>query len=280
MSSATVASWPLRVSLGVALAGALLGCSDGDTGNSGGGGVAADVADTSSGGFQFDATADAGGSADGNGGAGLDDATPAPDGANQDDANQDGAGPGQDTAVISPNAPARNPACESPPLDAHGEVVPWAGFVFKGTSFSCNLCPGGDPLVQGTWRAVNGETRDPATPLSGGFRERVIIDGNTWQVRDDADSEPDTTARGWYFCTDKEELGSQRVVFVTTDVDPEGGFGWSSDAVFTGQFLLNGPNRLMWQAYEGFETGAYADYLYCRVGSTVDGSPCEDPFDS
>jgi hypothetical protein len=178
--------------------------------------------------------------------------------------------------------PARNPACTGPIADdPKGCDTGWTGFEHQGKTYTCNNCPKGDPVAQGLWRFIDFETEDPSTPL-GGYAELLAVDGNTWHLHmkgEDLGKPADVRVDGWYMCTDAAELKSKNKIFRTVTVSPPGGFAWTAGTVFTGQFLVKGSDLLAFALYKGFERDWIGDALYCRVGSTIAGKPCPNPFD-
>ena len=176
----------------------------------------------------------------------------------------------------------RNKSCETNYDDGkYGCKAPWYGDKQDGTSFTCNLCRGGDPLVQARWRAVDFNTEDPSKPLSGDHKEVLTIDGNTWHLRaehTDKGVVHKVKVDGWYWCSDAAEIKSASNVFHATAKEGSDFFGWFAPDVFTGLFLTKGKDQLAWSYNEGFETKKAGDALYCRIGSTIKGQPCTDPF--
>ncbi len=178
-------------------------------------------------------------------------------------------------------APQRTAGCEAPDDGSYGCKRPWGGLTVAGKTYTCNRCLGGDPNAQGAWRAIDFATEDPTVPLPGGRAELLIIDGNTWHLRARGKGNGATVevhVDGWYACSDGAELNSQRLIFSTTAADPNDGLGWFAPDIFTGSFLTKGKNLMSWGIYGGFETDWIGDIIYCRVGSTVGGKPCTDPF--
>ena len=138
-------------------------------------------------------------------------------------------------------------------------------------------------MAQGRWRAIDFETEDPTVPLAKGRREVLIVDGNTWHLLarvGEGASAAEVRVDGWYACSDGAELKSQRLIFSTTKAEPPGALGWVAPDVFTGHFLTSGSDLLAFGLYAGFETDWIGDIKYCRIGSSVAGKPCGDPFDS
>ena len=231
---------------------------------------ASDVAAVSDGGVGDGGQADAGGTPDVKGG--VDDAGVAPV----------DTGPGeQDIQTIE-----RNEACGPFDDGTYGKKRPWQGFEHEGVLYTCNRCRGGDPNIQGTWRAVHFDTEDPTTPLGDNYKETLTFDGNTWSQHSsglDGGVMVDAKIGGWYFCGDKPEILNKAKVFVTTKVEPDGAFGWTNGIVYTVITYMQGEDKLDFSFWDGFNTGGNHDALYCRVGTVVetltgDLKYCGDPF--
>jgi hypothetical protein len=200
-------------------------------------------------------------------------------------------GPAADVPDFTPDGPiTRNPACGEPLEGTFGKTVPWKGFAYEGETFTCNLCPGGDPQIQGDWRVVFGNSEDPETPLTDGYKEVVTFDGNTWRQHAaglDEGKQIDMKLEGWYFCGDKADgVPGNQYVFVITKVTPEGAFGWNAGTAFVGKTFKSGADKLLFGYYTGGwkEDLPYYNDLYCRIGKSVENlngelKYCGDPFD-
>lgn len=179
------------------------------------------------------------------------------------------------------DAPPRNPACSPPATTSKGQQVPWKGYAKGNLTFTCNACPTGDPEIQGSWRLVDGETDDPSVPFSDGAKEVIQFDGNTFTDhlhQPDHDVMTDQTTSGWYFCADKAELPSKHHVFVLQSAAPDGAFNNHAGDAFGADVLMAGPNILVLDMYDGIAGNNLGPYHYCRIGSTVNGNACTDPF--
>ena len=190
---------------------------------------------------------------------------------------------------IPDQAPARNPNCEPGETGIYGAYVEWKGFVHDGTTYTCNACPGGRELWQGTWRAVAADA-DPTVPFDDpSYAERIIINGNTWTMDISNDAEGSHRFEGFYWCGQKPEVNNETNMFVFTKVSQEGAFGWSTGGAFSVVVLESGSNidgiLMGWK--DGVDTNfsGLGDFSapFCRVGTTVyneDGepNPCTDPF--
>ena len=186
-------------------------------------------------------------------------------------------------AGFSGQAPTPASGCEAvPKAKETGCTVPWTGAKVGASSFTCNRCPAGDPLVQGRWRAIDGKTEDPSVAMADDFREVLEIDGNTWhmrkKVRDENGVFQEVIVDGWYWCSDAAELKSAKLVYEVLNVNGSAFFGWEKSYLFTAYFLTNGPDLMAWSMDVGFEEQKIGDLIYCRVGSEIDGVPCLDPF--
>ena len=186
-------------------------------------------------------------------------------------------------------APTRDASCEAPGTDTYGASYPWQGFTYAGTTYTCNRCPGGDPVIQGDWRAVfdeNGE--DPTVPYDKDptYRELLSFSGNTFVMElegKDLGANVRATISGWYFCSSKPETGNAAKFFIVTGAEPEGAFSYESGMVFTADLLSNElQTSLLFLGYGGVVTtgGGTHDFSapYCKVGTTIGETPCEDPF--
>ncbi len=182
--------------------------------------------------------------------------------------------------ALATDAPTRSPACGKFDDGVYGQKHPWSGFVQDGKTYTCNECRGGYPGDQGTWRLIDFATENPSTSL-GDFRETLTFDGNTWRdhlAGDDLGKQVDAMVDGWFWCADTSELTSGNAVFIVDSVKPEGAFGWQSGMVFSGDIKSNGKDLRALGLFTGFEGGKHNEWLYCRVGSTISGVPCSDPF--
>ena len=166
-----------------------------------------------------------------------------------------------------------------------------------GQSYTCNRCPGGDGLIQGTWRLIDFDTEDPGVTLSTLcadstnclHRETLTFDGNSFSQRlegIDLGSPISATINGWYFCSDVAELADKPKIFVVSSVSPPGAFGYDDNLAFTSftRLAVDSDNRLDWNYSMGVNEGAWVDAIYCRVGTIIttlsgDQVPCTDPFE-
>lgn len=179
----------------------------------------------------------------------------------------------------------------SPDPEIYGPSLKWMGFQHGGTTYTCNRCPGGADLLQGTWRAVFGENDDVDEPydLDPTYREKWEVVGNTFRwTQEGKDPLPNgpntyTVIEGWYFCGDQPEVPNKTDWFVITKMEPEGAFGWETGFVFTAD-ILGEPTSFLLGWYDGVVTVNGPNWggsaYYCRVGLDFYGKPCEDPFGS
>ena len=190
---------------------------------------------------------------------------------------------------IPDQAPPRNPNCEPGETGIYGAYVEWKGFIHDGTTYTCNACPGGRELWQGTWRAVAADA-DPTVPFDDpSYAERIVINGNTWTMDLSNDAEGQQRFEGFYWCGQKPEVNNETTMFVFTKVSKEGAFGWPSGGAYSVVVLESGSNidGLLMGWKDGVDTNftGLGDFSapYCRVGATVyneAGEPndCTDPF--
>ena len=190
---------------------------------------------------------------------------------------------------IPATAPTRNADCTST-IDAStsANAVPWKGFEYDGTVYSCNTCPQGRELVQGAWRALYDRVNsDPAVAYDKDptAKETMTFAGNQFQMHifgQDLNAAVDATVEGWYWCGDQPEVPNKAVFFVLTKVSPEGAFGWNTGFVFTADVLANSKGMAFgW--YDKVVTSAGSSYggdqEYCPIGGvSADDIACTDPF--
>jgi len=177
------------------------------------------------------------------------------------------------------DAPPRSAVCGKFDDGVYGKKHPWSGFVQAGKTYTCNECRGGYPGDQGMWRLIDFKTENPATSL-GDYRETLTFDGNTWHEHiagDDQGKQVDATIDGWFWCADTSELNSGKAVFIAETVVPPGAWGMSVGA-FTADIKSNGDNLRAIGFDTAFDGGTHAEYIYCRVGSVINGVACSDPF--
>ena len=183
------------------------------------------------------------------------------------------------TGFTTPN---RDGKCGDFDDGCYGKKRSWGGFTAAGKLFTCNACRGGYPNLVGSWRFIDFDTEDPATPLNDGYRETLTFDGNTFSMHlagTDLGKEAEGTVDGWFFCADGAELANQHAVFEVTKAAPDGLFAWSTGFVWSGDLKVSGSNLLAFGFhFDGFESGPWGEALYCRIGSTIKGHACADPF--
>ncbi|MSP93397.1 MAG: hypothetical protein EXR79_16655 [Myxococcales bacterium] len=167
-----------------------------------------------------------------------------------------------------------------------GKKKPWSAFTSEGKTFQCNVCRGGYPNIQGAWRFIDFATEDPSTPLKDGYRERLTIDGNTFTNQlegKDLGKDVTQTIAGWYFCADPNEMSTGDTVFVLESVAPDGAFGNQQGTVFRATVKADAadpanPATIALGMSAGIKGKWIGEFLYCRIGSTLNGKPCSDPF--
>lgn len=187
---------------------------------------------------------------------------------------------GADGSIGASDVP-RNPQCGSFDDGVYGAKRPWQGYSADGQTFTCNACRGGYPNLVGTWRFMDFDTESPATPLQNNYRETLQFDGNVWKNRlaeGEGAAQADGTLTGWYFCTDGAEMKSQDAVFHIDSAVPDGAFGNFAGSAFRASVKTNGSNLIALGISQGITGKWLGEYLYCRVGSTIAGQPCLDPF--
>ncbi|MCO4763779.1 MAG: hypothetical protein KC502_19860 [Myxococcales bacterium] len=165
----------------------------------------------------------------------------------------------------------------------YGCKAPWYGIKHGGTAYTCNRCRGGDPKTQGKWRAIEFDSEDPAKAMPNGRKELLIVDGNTWHLRTGKKGKDgkwiEAKVDGWYWCADGAELKTEDNAFHVTSVSGSKELGWFAPDLFTGHFFSSGPDLRAWGIFAGFNKDWIGDTKYCRVGSTLKGKACSDPFE-
>ncbi len=178
---------------------------------------------------------------------------------------------------------ARNPSCDKFDDGVYGKKLPWSGWKGGGQTFSCNTCRGGYPNLQGSWRFIDFKTEDPSTPLAKSYKEVLKFDGNTLSnhlQESDAGQASEQRIDGWYFCTDAVELKAKDAIFVLERAAPEGLFGNKSGDFFRVSVKINAgsDDLIALGVYSGLSDTLLGEYLYCRIGTSVAGKACSDPF--
>lgn len=178
---------------------------------------------------------------------------------------------------------ARNPGCDKFDDGVYGKKLPWSGWQGGGQTFTCNTCRGGYPNLQGHWRFIDFKTEDPSTPLAKSYKEVLSFDGNTLRnhlQESDAGQQSEQRIDGWYFCSDAAELKAKDAIFILERAVPEGLFGNKSGDFFRVSVKINAANDdlIALGVYAGLSDTLLGEYLYCRIGSSVAGKACSDPF--
>jgi hypothetical protein len=178
---------------------------------------------------------------------------------------------------------ARNPSCDKFDDGVYGKKLAWSGWQGGGQTFSCNTCRGGYPNLQGSWRFIDFKTEDPSTPLAKSYKEVLKFDGNTLTnhlQESDAGQASEQRIDGWYFCTDAAELKAKDALFVLERAVPQGLFGNKSGDFFRVSVKINAgsDDLIALGVYSGLSDTLLGEYLYCRIGSSVAGKACSDPF--
>ncbi len=183
-------------------------------------------------------------------------------------------------------APTPNPECKPPTAYTHQDSLPWQGFEYKGTLFTCNTCPGGLQSLQGEWKAMGDpNAEDPTVPFERDptYRETFVVKGNRFTMHlagEDLGTQAEAWIEGWYFCGSKPEIDNENKVFVVTKVSPEGAFGWEAGLTYSADILGEGAS--IFRGYhEAITTSGNAwigSLPYCRIGSEFNGIICPDPF--
>lgn len=182
--------------------------------------------------------------------------------------------------------PTQNPACFSGDsvVDHNGLGYPWGGANLADTSFTCNGCPNGLPVLQGRFRLhgfkPNSDEVDYSEPNPvTDYASVLFVDGNTFYVAThDAREGKSTWSSGYYFCSMKAENGAKHLYWQDLDsAKAENVGGWTR----TDTILSQGSgNNLLIKFFDTVDTsnGGGLNYPYCRIGSSTDGQVCFDPF--
>lgn len=158
-------------------------------------------------------------------------------------------------------------------------------------NFTCTMCPGGTLGIKGTYKYFtedNVDTPDPAV-----WKETWEFFGNRFvNVIEGVDSgdnqHKSVVAEGYFFCPDPDELDWIKspdfwnVVLVYLDAKPAGAFGiepGSIDLCFLGVENMAADRiglacNLFWDANGTWQTTDQ----YCKLGTTLGGRTCSDPF--
>ena len=182
----------------------------------------------------------------------------------------------------------RDPSCDPADRAGDGAKVPWEGFRYEGTRYTCNTCRDGLADLQGTWRLVDFDSEDPEVVLTDEWQQTFTFDGNTWRQEarwSTGGVAQEASMAGWYWCSSKPEVGNETKVFIVTELTPNDAFGYEPGYVFTTDLLnsTEGGDKLAFWFYEGFNTGEQVAEIYCRVGddvTTLSGEvkPCLAPW--
>lgn len=270
------------VALGVGVM-ALVGCGDSSSSSDTAGGDTGGTTDTA---------ADTGGTPTDTGGTGqCGDPIPAQ---NTNVSVAPNIGSGSDVAQLTGvdrsgetcTEPTRSPTCTGPSYQAtNAFAYPWCGSSNGSDTYTCNGCPDGHPLLQGRFRAMgfcDAMAGDPDvdTPVPSDFAELLFIEGNTWYARiKNGSNNSDYEARGWYFCSEQPENSNAHLFWVTTEVITDtSGTAQVGDTIRTDVPLDAGDGPLLFYFNELMGSDAGVNATYCKIGETVNGEECYDPF--
>jgi hypothetical protein len=205
------------------------------------------------------------------------------------DTSADTADQGPDATETETSAPQDATAavvCGKFDDGTYGKKKPWTSFTgptSKGSkSFTCNVCRGGYPNMQGTWRLIDFKTEDPTQDK----KEALTFDGNTFASHyreTTAGKTVETKASGWYFCADPAEMTTGDTVFVVDAVDPPTALTEVFGPVFRASVKTDAsdpvtPPSIALGLSAGLDGKFVGEFVYCRVGATWKGKPCADPF--
>lgn len=179
----------------------------------------------------------------------------------------------------------RNPKCGPFDDGTSGKKHAWSGYSADNFTFTCNTCRGGYASLKGTWRFIDFKTEDPATDLQG-YAETLQFDGNSWRNHlkgKDNNVQTDATVDGWYFCGDAVEMPVSKMaheVLVVENAVPNGAFGNTIGDAYGVSIKTSTVNSdlIAIGLYDAIDGKYLYENSYCRIGSTIKGHPCSDPF--
>ena len=187
---------------------------------------------------------------------------------------------GVSTAGVSCSAPTPNAACTGLNTDAatSGFSYPWCGLTTSAKSYTCNGCPFGRVDFGGKYRAMKDGLSDPPVMDFEDYKEIIDIDGNTFHIKVQDDSGKTFEARGWFMCANKGEQVNEHAYWVITSATPADGSWFPGAVLETDHVVINGTDRWYASWYDSVGSQTYTDLEYCRIGSTIFGEDCTDPF--
>jgi hypothetical protein len=162
-------------------------------------------------------------------------------------------------------------------------------------SFSCTLCPGGLPGINGLYKYYEGDAVD--TPSPSEWKETIEFKGNFWtntiEGIDSLDKKKKTVVTtGYYFCADPDAIKGIKYkdfwntvwVYLTVDsssADPFGINVGATDLTFFGSSTAAGFDDIMVGPNQCWDTGGswQNTHQYCKVGSKLFGRECKNPFE-
>jgi hypothetical protein len=184
---------------------------------------------------------------------------------------------------------------------ASGVGTPFSGLTVKpGTAesegtewtFTCTKCPGGMLWIEGKYVYFQNDNVRSQGP--GDYQETLTFSGNSFvNVIKGVDTDgvmKEAKVIGYYFCPDQTELLPMKflehwnIVIVYVSTDSPGAFGIYgnvADLAFMGGIVgsyplsrINLQVNLLWDVAGSYQTSVE----YCRVGTTLNGKVCTDPF--
>ncbi len=186
------------------------------------------------------------------------------------------------------------------PTNAEG-AYPFTGFSVTPSTpksqgvtfdFSCTKCPGGTLGITGKYKYF--ENDDVRSPDPGDWKETWEFYGNRFvnHIRGvDTDGQmKEIVSEGYYFCPTTKELTGIKspdfwnVVIVYLTATPNGPFGIEApvaDLSFLGVETIGGADRIGVAVNQFWDPDAtwQNTHQYCRIGTTLGGRVCEDPFE-
>ena len=211
---------------------------------------------------------------------------------------------GVSTAGVTCTEPTPT-GCTDTLVAGGGFTYPWCGLNIPASKsasgaaydFTCDTCPSGIPGLSGMYRVYGFEDNGNGAasvdlPDPAQYAETLYVDGNTFRIHvRDAQGGPVTEAEyaGWFLCTDKGELTNRHLFWVITDVSISG-LDAAVGQVFESDFLnslsdTSGVN-IAWFTSDKLAVANNSctaaapcpTWSYCKIGSTLSGKECYDPF--
>lgn len=159
-----------------------------------------------------------------------------------------------------------------------GFSYPWCGLDTGVDDYTCQGCPNGIINFQGTYRAIKDGTASPPELDFEDYKETVAIDGNTFALKILDDNGDLSEAKGWILCTETPENNAREIFWVQVDGHSPSG-SWKAGAIErTANVIVTGTDAAVIYWYDDLTGEANVSQEYCRIGGTIGGVDCTDPF--